>query len=582
MDLVERLRRVTLFSRLSDDYLRHVAEICQERTVPPGTRLSRQADLGAMFFVIDRGEAVIRRVNEQGIQRPVSMLHEGDAFGTTSLFLGEPRDATITAATEMHLWTIQRADFQELLAEHSEIERQLIIPAEILAKLRAPRYAWLDSGEVVILHCRRHWLVFLQSVLFISLFSLFFTSLIIGLFLFFHISSNTLLLLPPVLAICAIILAWHWFGWSHSYFAVTTHRATHHEQVAFLYESREEAPLERVQNINVARGMGGRLFGYGDLTIETAAESGRMFFDHIPAPENMREAIFAQIDRVRAMRRAVQRQLIRDELAAHMNIEISEPLPEVKPGSENPIEYSAAELEAPEIRPSRLVRAIVMLADLGFIPRTRIETPNEITWRKHWLFLIRDVALPLTLAFLLTIVTLAGFLGFPHRALAQLPLYPYVTLGFTLVMLGWFWWEATDWSNDLYIVTNERIIDVEKHPLFFSEQRREASLGMIQNASLRIPNVVAQAFDYGDVLVQTAGETGEFTFNNVPNPRDVQRVIFRRMEAYQERQREQEAARRRADLAEWFSVYDELRHLPQTDEGAPSGEKESNSEEFRI
>ena len=81
----------------------------------------------------------------------------------------------------------------------------------------------------------------------------------------------------------------------------------------------------------------------------------------------------------------------------------------------------------------------------------------------------------------------------------------------TLVMMGWFWWEATDWSNDLYIVTRDRIIDVEKHPLKLSEERREASLGMIQNVSLRMPSIFANLFQYGDVLVQTAG-AGEFTF----------------------------------------------------------------------
>jgi len=59
--------------------------------------------------------------------------------------------------------------------------------------------------------------------------------------------------------------------------------------------------------------------------------------------------------------------------------------------------------------------------------------------------------------------------------------------------------------------------------------------------------------------VQTAG-SDEFTFDKVPNPRDVQRVIFRRMEAYRAAQREEESAHRRAEMAEWFSVYHELRH----------------------
>jgi hypothetical protein len=100
-------------------------------------------------------------------------------------------------------------------------------------------------------------------------------------------------------------------------------------------------------------------------------------------------------------------------------------------------------------------------------------------------------------------------------------------------------------------------VDIERRPLFVSEERREASLGVIQNVNLEIPGFLAAAFDYGDVVIQTAG-AGNFTFNKVPNPHDVQNEIFRRIEAFREAQRQRERRRRQAELAEWFSVYDDL------------------------
>ena len=69
---------------------------------------------------------------------------------------------------------------------------------------------------------------------------------------------------------------------------------------------------------------------------------------------------------------------------------------------------------------------------------------------------------------------------------------------------------------------------------------------MIQNVSFEMPTFWAAVFDYGDVLVQTAG-SGEFTFVQVPGPREVQAEIFRRMEAYRERQRRLEAEGRMTD-----------------------------------
>mgnify|MGYP003862854437 CR=1 FL=1 len=145
------------------------------------------------------------------------------------------------------------------------------------------------------------------------------------------------------------------------------------------------------------------------------------------------------------------------------------------------------------------------------------------------------------------VLTILALLGQFRFITSVFPYFTLITLFFALFGAGWFWWESTDWGNDLYIVTNERIIDMEKRPLFFAEQRREASLGVIQNVSLKIPNIIAVVFNFGDVVVQTAG-AGEFTFDGVPNPREVQREIFRRMEAYREAQREKEAARRSAAI----------------------------------
>ena len=554
MDLIENLRRAPLFSRLSEWHLEQLARICEEHTVPADTRLCRQADLGATFFLIDSGEAVLHRVDERGLQRPVGVIRGGESFGATSLFLGEPRDATVTAVTEMHLWTIRRRDFQQLLDDHPAIWRELLIPSEILDKLHAPRYPWLDPGELVSYHCRRHWVVFVQKISFSTLFFLGFLALVIWLTLRSELQSYGFVF--PAVLLYGLLLLWHWTNWRNDYFAVTNYRITHRERVTFLYESRLEAPVDRVQNIQVVTGFLGQLLHFGDLTIETAAEMGSMRFDRIPWPERMREAIWSQLARARAVQRAVQRQLIREALATHMDLDIGEISPEALPGEQEPVDYR--DLEFPEIRPGPLARALLWLAEREMIPCTRIETDDGITWRKHWAFLMAETLFPLALAVTLMVLTVLGFFGLPAEIIEVLPQYPYGALFGAVLALGWLWWQYSDWENDLYIVTNERIIDIEKRPLFFSEQRREASLGMIQNVYLEVPNILASLLNYGDVIVQTAG-AGDFTFSNVADPHRVQREIFQRMRAFQEAQREKEAARRRAEIAEWFSVYDELR-----------------------
>jgi hypothetical protein len=216
------------------------------------------------------------------------------------------------------------------------------------------------------------------------------------------------------------------------------------------------------------------------------------------------------------------------------------------------------------------------LADHELIPQSRVQEGETIMWRKHWIFLVGDVLWPLLFSLGAIFLAVLAFFHLPGFV-GSLPIswgaYQAAMLALAAFTSGWLWWEFADWGNDLYILTEERIIDVEKKPLFFSEQRREAVLGQIQNVTLEVPNLWASLLHYGDVKVQTAG-AGDFTFDRVPNPHDVQTQIFQRMRAYRERQTQNEAARRREEIAEWFSVY---RELPMG-QARPPGEKPDPAE----
>ncbi|MBC7239588.1 MAG: cyclic nucleotide-binding domain-containing protein, partial [Chloroflexi bacterium] len=178
MDLLERLRRVPLFQALSDEDLALIAGLCEEHRVKPGMLLCRQGDVGATFFLIDEGEASSERIDDLGNRRTVKVLRPGDYIGVHSLFLAEPRDASVVAMRPMRLWTIRRADFMALLDQHPHIRRRLLVPEDIEARLKAPRYRWLERSEQVVYACRRHWvalaaklgpLTFLALVLLLAL-----------------------------------------------------------------------------------------------------------------------------------------------------------------------------------------------------------------------------------------------------------------------------------------------------------------------------------------------------------------------------------------------------------------------------
>jgi len=554
VDLVGLLRRAPLFQRLSPQGLALVAGLAEERSYRPGMHLIRQADIGATFFLVAEGEAIVQRVDEHGFQRPVGMLRAGDSFGITSLFVAEPRDATVTARTEMRVWIIRRGPFQGLLQAYPRLRRELLIPKYVLNKLRAPRLPWQAPSELIVYYAHRHWIVFARALLAPTL-----LAILILYGLTWLVARGYL---SGVLSWAGVLVAlgygaaafWRWIDWRNDYFAVSNRRICYRERVALFYEARNEVPLDRVQNINLVTGFWGKRLGYGTLTVQTAADAGSMVCDHVPRPEEMRDAIWEQSARLRATLHATERWKIRQALAAQMGLDT-----ESEEGSpdEIPVDMITDD-EEDQTDLKWKGRLASWMEGLDLWPKVSIETPESVTWRKHWIFFLRSVSLPLLFFFASGVFAVLGFFGIPASVVRALPIYPFVLLALTVGAGAWLWWEYSDWGNDLYIVTDERIIDIEKRPLSLSTQRREASLAMIQNVQFEIPNFWASLWNYGNVIVQTAG-AGDFTFDRVPNPRAVQNEIFRRMQVYRDRLREQEAARRRRDMAEWFTVYEELR-----------------------
>jgi uncharacterized membrane protein YdbT with pleckstrin-like domain len=556
MNLVERLSASELFGQLSEQELALVAGLTREHTVPAGTTLCRQADIGTTFFVIDSGEAIVRRVDDKGFARPVTTLREGDTFGTTSLMLSEPRDATVISRTEMHLWTIERRAFEGLLASHPSVTRALSVPDEIAARQHMPGFPWLGSSERVVHYCHRHWMPLLLRIIGATLV----LAAALGAVLLYLDRSGqqwdpTLWLLVPA-ALYVAFIAWHWFDWVNDQIVVTTQRISYREQVALFYEARNDVPIDRVQNINVISTLIGRVLGYGTMIIETASETGTLNLEQIPFPERVRDAIWDQTERAQATQRATERRLMADALASQLGIDTREALPEgpVPSAGDTPGE------EGQSAAVGIWGRFMAWLRSAYVYTRP---APDQVVWRKHPIFLVRVMLLPLFVAIIVVTLAVLSWFGLPAEVSARFSIYPLVMLALSLASAFWLAWVIIDWANDQYIITGDRIIDVEQRPFSLRSERREASLSMIQNARFVIPHFWAAMWGYGNVIVQTAGH-GDFTFDRVSRPSEVQAEIFRRIEAYRERGRRQEAASRRQEMAEWFSIYRELDESGQT------------------
>jgi hypothetical protein len=74
-----------------------------------------------------------------------------------------------------------------------------------------------------------------------------------------------------------------------------------------------------------------------------------------------------------------------------------------------------------------------------------------------------------------------------------------------------------DYYLDIWIITSERIVNVEQKGLF-SRQVSELQFQFIQDVSTEVQGLFPTVLNYGDVTVQTAAEQSNFIFRSVGNP----------------------------------------------------------------
>lgn len=81
------------------------------------------------------------------------------------------------------------------------------------------------------------------------------------------------------------------------------------------------------------------------------------------------------------------------------------------------------------------------------------------------------------------------------------------------------------WYFNIYILTNERIIDFDFKGILH-KQSSFAKLMQIEDVSPKMIGFFSTFFNYGDIFIQTAGEQREFDFHKVPKPDQVAHRIL--------------------------------------------------------
>ncbi len=90
-----------------------------------------------------------------------------------------------------------------------------------------------------------------------------------------------------------------------------------------------------------------------------------------------------------------------------------------------------------------------------------------------------------------------------------------------IAILLWGAWLAIDWSNDYYIVTNQRVVWLEKVVGIY-DSRMESPISTVLSVGVEA-NQFGRILDYGNVIVRTF--VGRIIFSNVDHPEQAARMI---------------------------------------------------------
>ncbi len=135
-DRVALLSRVELFAGLRPDERSQLSARMRERLFKEGATVIKRGDAGESMFILCEGLLnVMISLKEGQPETRVARLQAGMFFGEMSALTGEPRSATIVAATDVFAFEITKDDIADLIASRPELA-EVIGSAVTARKLR--------------------------------------------------------------------------------------------------------------------------------------------------------------------------------------------------------------------------------------------------------------------------------------------------------------------------------------------------------------------------------------------------------------------------------------------------------------
>jgi hypothetical protein len=521
--IITQLKKIRLFDGLDNAQLDRVAAFIRPLQLKEGETLHLDGK-DSPFFVVVTGEVRYTQLKD-GSTGESYVLKYGDFFGADRVFRGKPKLFNLIALKPALLFGIQVEALRALLNTTPALTKNLKKQLAWYNLIHSKPFSWLGEEETVKIVCRKHpaYLLVVELAPLVVAW--------VGLFVILYatqISTASFRLAvgwfgTAVVGAAAVWAIWRFFDWGNDFYIITDERIVWLERTVGLYDSRQEAPLVAVKSGETKSSQLGRWLGFGDVITETFM--GQVFFRHVGNPAEIKNIIDQE------HKRAIERQMTTDihtvegkirqkiepSQAVTVSVAVNAPQPEMNAGSTSKQETRPV--------PEKLNFWQSFLARF----QMRREAGGLITYRKHLYVLVRMTLLPAVSVLVLLVGTWLLYYWRVKDLISLLTPGVILLLGIALTVMAVLWWlyRFIDWSNDIYRITPEKIIDSERKPLG-DEITKSASLENIIGLDYERLGFLGVVLNFGNVIINI-GTENKFIFYGIHNPARAQRDIFNYM-----------------------------------------------------
>ncbi len=542
-NLTGRLKHVYPFNLAGDDQIRLLAEQAEVVYFKKGDVIFNEGASAKYLYIVFEGQVEVLKEEGRAILRK-NLLGSGDLFGEDVFSDKFKRESSARALEETLLIRIALPVLTKFIQRNQDLRRHFQVMMDAYRLLLANRQDLDLDGETVHFISHPHKLFLITRAIFFLLFAFLGVGIVqylwwIGMLNITVTNWATGLLL----GIYLVWLGWNAAEWANDIFVFTDRRVISLDRGLFLYESREETPLDAVVSLTSQSNVLGRQYGFGDLSIKTF--TGLLNLKNVPQISSALKMLEFLIDRSHIDHQQEEKKDFENLLRSRRGMKVGQAYPEgegaggdghVSTGSENG-RYQAR--------------------------------GADVVYRTHWLFLVRKTFLP---ALLTTgLVLIAFFLRASLPAILNGTIARSIMAVLFFLSVGWWLYQFLDWNNDQYIITPDQLIDVYRRPLGL-EDKRTAPLESIQSIRYRREGILGLIFNYGAVYVKVGNE--DFAFENIHNPLKVQQTLFGYLERANLIEKQANLVEQRRQMADWMDTYQQFnREHPDEGDGADKQDK---------